>query len=156
MASKPAATTPDNHPRCFACGRATDGLALAFSSTADGVTAEFACDPCYRSYDDCLHGGIVATLLDAAMTHALFARGTTAVTARLTIQYRRPVALSVPAQITGRVTESRNPLYHVVATVEQDGRRCAEAKAVFMDRTAPREGHGVEASAKPAEGRCSV
>lgn len=151
MDSSSAAAPPDNHPRCFACGRVTDGLALAFSTTAEGVSAEFACDPCYRSYDDCLHGGIVATLLDAAMTHALFARGVTAVTARLTIQYRRPVALGVPAQVSGRVTEARFPLYHVVAEVEQDGQRCAEAKAVFMDRTATGGGRNVEASAGAAE-----
>ena len=64
------------HPSCVVCGtRNAGGLGLRFREEADGsVVASFPCDSQYQGYPDRLHGGVVSMLLDAAMTHCLFAR----------------------------------------------------------------------------------
>jgi acyl-coenzyme A thioesterase PaaI-like protein len=87
------------HPECLVCGSdRADGLALRFERQADGsVVAEFDCSAVFQGYPDRLHGGIVAMLLDAGMTHCLFARNIAGLTAKLNIRYHRAVILGVPA-----------------------------------------------------------
>lgn len=121
------------HPGCIACrSRDRGGLGLRFESLSDGsVSATFACDATYQSYPDRLHGGIVATLLDAAMTHCLFARGVNAVTARLNIRFRHPVEIDARASVRAWVTRDASPLYEMKAELRQDDRVCAVADAKF-------------------------
>jgi len=42
-------------------------------------------------------------LLDAAMTHCLFARGVQGVTAKLDVKFRHPVRVGVQANVRARV-----------------------------------------------------
>ena len=121
------------HSGCIAC-RSLDrgGLGLRFESLPDGsVSSTFACDPTYQGYPDRLHGGIVATLLDAAMTHCLFAHGVHAVTARLNIRFRHPVEIDARADVQAWVTRNASPLYETQAELCQNGRVCVIADAKF-------------------------
>lgn len=122
------------HPACFACrDTAQGGLGLRFRTTSDdGVEADFACDPTYQSYPDRLHGGIVALLLDAAMTHCLFVRDLHGLTARLTIRYRGKVAIGTPGVIRARLRRAAHGLHDLEASLEQDGEVRAEAEARFI------------------------
>ncbi len=65
------------HSQCILCGADhPQGLRLAFNTDANGrVKAEFPCDRMYQGYDGYLHGGVIAALLDSAMTNCLFAHG---------------------------------------------------------------------------------
>ncbi|MCA9729716.1 MAG: hypothetical protein KC729_18685, partial [Candidatus Eisenbacteria bacterium] len=76
------------HPDCIACRpRSLRGLGLVFRLAPDGsAIARFPCDPGFQGYPDRLHGGIIATLLDAAMTHRLFASKIRAYTARMDLR----------------------------------------------------------------------
>ena len=67
----------ESHRECFACGIGQGGgLRLHFEVGADGLAhAIWVPEAVFRSYSDRVHGGVVATLLDSAMVHALFARG---------------------------------------------------------------------------------
>jgi acyl-coenzyme A thioesterase PaaI-like protein len=78
-----------------------------------------------------MHGGVVATLLDAAMTHCLFAQGVQAVTARLSIRFRHPVRVGTQADVRAWLTRSASPLYEMRAELRQDERVCAAADAKF-------------------------
>lgn len=121
------------HPACMAC-RAPDagGLGLHFTSADDGrVQTEFLCDPHYQSYPDRIHGGFVTLLLDAAMTHCLFARQVRAYTAKLGVRFRRPVALGGVAQVAAWCVEARKPLYLMRSELRQGGAVCASAEALF-------------------------
>ena len=81
-----------HHPRCFVHRPPDDfGLGVTFAATADAaVEAAVACPASWEGYPGLVHGGIIAALLDGAMTNALFARGTVALTAEVALRYRRP------------------------------------------------------------------
>ncbi|MDD3178816.1 MAG: PaaI family thioesterase [Opitutaceae bacterium] len=122
------------HSHCFACGEeAGSGLGLLFRVGFDGgVTADWSCPETYRSYEGILHGGLIATLLDSAMVHALFARGIVAMTAELRVRYRHPVRLGEPVTVAARLREHYGPLYCLEAAVRQQDAICATARAKFM------------------------
>jgi uncharacterized protein (TIGR00369 family) len=135
-----AATSLQEHPDCFVCGPAHPaGLGLRFVSQADGsVVAEFDCDAMHQGYPRMIHGGIVACLLDGAMTHCLFAQGHAAVTGDLRVRYRHPLDVGTPAIVRAWVTKAAPPLFVMAAEVSQLGRVKAKATAKFMRRRAAR------------------
>jgi acyl-coenzyme A thioesterase PaaI-like protein len=121
------------HSACIGCrSRREGGLGLRFEpANGSGVIARFDSASSYQGYPDRLHGGIIATLLDAAMTHSLFARRVLGYTARMEIRYRRPAVLGVPVTVTASIAQSRPPWFRVRAEVLQHGLVCASAEAVF-------------------------
>jgi len=123
------------HPACLVCGSdRADGLAMHFEQQADGsVAAEFDCGAMFQGYPDRLHGGVVAMLLDAAMTHCLFSRNVAGLTAKLSIRYHRAVVLGVAAVVRARIVDAGSPLYYLESEVVQDGALCAAAKGTFWD-----------------------
>jgi acyl-coenzyme A thioesterase PaaI-like protein len=126
------------HPSCIVCGAQNrESMRLSFSVGADGsVEAPFGCDADYQGYPDRLHGGVIAMLLDAAMTHCLFARHVRAVTARLNIRYRMAVRLGREASVRAKIVRETSPLYLLEAEIVQDGQVCAVAEAKFLEDTA--------------------
>jgi uncharacterized protein (TIGR00369 family) len=122
------------HPACVVCASCNaKGLGVRFEAAADrSVRGTFQCDCCYQGYPGRLHGGVIAMLLDAAMTHCLFARGIEAVTARLSVQYRRAVKVGRVALVRGRLTEEQEPLYRLGAVLVQEGEVRASATGLFF------------------------
>lgn len=127
-------TARREHSDCLMCGRdLPSGFRLHFVLQADGAAeASYLPDQARQGYHGLLHGGTIASLLDAAMTHALFARGIAALTARLSVRYLRPVRLGVPVTVRGWLADAKPPLYNVTAEIRQEGHRAAQASAVFM------------------------
>jgi uncharacterized protein (TIGR00369 family) len=129
----------DSHRDCFACGIHNEaGLGLRFEIDPDGIaSASWQAAPRFQSYAKCLHGGVIATLLDGAMVHALFAKGIAGVTAEMTIRYMRSVGLEKPLRVTGSVVAERHGLFLCRADVHQDGVHAARATAKFMSMPRP-------------------
>jgi uncharacterized protein (TIGR00369 family) len=90
------------------------------------------CDEKYQSYPGIVHGGVVATLLDAAMTNCLLLRGITAVTAELHVRYHRPVRVGDTVQVSAALLRARPPVFTLGAQLVQDGKVSASASAKFM------------------------
>lgn len=130
----PIAPARDFHRYCFACGVSnTQGLSLHFEVDAQGVArAVWQPSSRFESYPGRVHGGVVATLLDSAMVHALFARGIKGVTAEMTIRYLKPVPLSQPIEVCGIVNSSRHGLHQCTAEVRQDASLVVRASAKFF------------------------
>ncbi len=122
------------HCDCFACGIGNhNGLNLHFDVGAEGIaTAVWSPTPAFRSYADRVHGGVIATLLDSAIVHALFAKGVAGVTAELTIRYLQSVNLTDPVHITGWVDSIRHGVFLCCAEVHQSGVLAVRASAKFM------------------------
>ncbi|MCG6956588.1 MAG: PaaI family thioesterase [Gemmatimonadetes bacterium] len=108
-----------HHPRCFVGRDESDfGLGVRFDMRPDGgVEATVGCPPSWEGYPGMVHGGVIASLLDGAMTNALFARGTVAVTAEVKVRYWHPLPLGRSATVVGLVTQCEPPLYLVEARI---------------------------------------
>ena len=127
---------PQMHTNCVVCGPANKrGLGLEFSLSQDGaVEAVFDCDEVFQGYEHVLHGGVVSSLLDGAMTNCLFAQGCCAVTAELNVRFRHPVVTGRDATVRAWVERSTAPLHILKAEVVQEGQVKATASGKFMDQ----------------------
>lgn len=123
-----------NHPECFVCGPANGhGLGLRFRVVQDGaVEASFPCHPVFVGYPQMLHGGIICTLLDGAMTNCLFARGLAAVTIEISVRFRHPVAVGLPAVVRAWLESEGSPIYRLRAELVQGGQVVATARGRFV------------------------
>ena len=129
------------HPACFVCGmRSGDGLGLRFTEEPDGtVVGSFACEGKYQGYSDRLHGGVIAMLADAAMTHCLFVHRIEAVTGKLKLRFPHPVELGVPATVRATLLTNSPPAFLLEAEISQAGVVRATAEALFVAQRLNRE-----------------
>lgn len=143
------------HHGCFACGsREGFGLHLRFDTSAGGVaTAVWRPAPLFQSYPGRLHGGVIATLLDAAMVHALSARGVAGVTVEMNIRYARGVSVADPIEVTGRVESVRHGVYFCRAELLQAGGAAVRAAAKFMALSDPAPDQSLKNRAPSPVGR---
>jgi len=130
-------TRAEAHPFCLVCSRSNPlGLGLEFTLQPDGsVVAEFISHAALEGYSGLLHGGVIAAMLDGAMTNCLFAHGWQAVTGELTVRYRHPVEVGAVLIVRAWILESYRPLHLVEAELQQDGCIQATASAKFMERS---------------------
>ncbi|MBN8711411.1 MAG: hypothetical protein BGO12_08225 [Verrucomicrobia bacterium 61-8] len=124
----------DTHRQCFACGECNQGgLNLHFEIGEDGsASGVWQPSDVFRSYPDRIHGGVIATLMDSAIVHALFAREIAGLTAELTIRYLCRINLHDPVHVRGWVEGSRRRIYQCRAEVHQAGVLAVRATAKFM------------------------
>ena len=111
---------------CFACGRENPkGLHTSWSLDGDGaVRARFQPDRHHQGWKGVVHGGILAALLDEAMAQRLRFSGTHAVTASLTIRYRRPAPTEGVLVVEARIVSDHTRALRLKALVRDDGGNC--------------------------------
>ena len=127
------------HCDCFACGnQSAAGLQLRAVLQPDGsVSALFRPEPWMRGYADRLQGGIIAALLDSAMTQCLFARGVAGVTGDLSVRFRLPAPVHADYQVRAAIVERRRQIYRLQATLCLNATVVATATARFVPIPAP-------------------
>ena len=127
------------HNRCFGCGQANaNGLRLEFLLASDGAVVSLPVVPeAFEGHPGYVHGGIIATLLDEAMSKAVRALGRPSMTRKMEVEYLRPVPSGAPLRIEGRV-------------VRNEGRKhWAEAVVVNAEETALARGQGLFIEIQP-------
>jgi len=119
---------------CFACGdRNPDGLRIKFEYPEPGrCRAVLRLDRRFQGWRDILHGGIVATILDEGFAHACGSAdpgaGETAVTAEMTVRFKKPVGIGRTVVLEGRVTGTKGRLVTCASTLaDETGAVLAEA-----------------------------
>ena len=127
------------HPNCVVCGaNHLSGLQLEFTLLEDGsVQATFDCGEAFQGYPGLLHGGVISSLLDGAMTNCLFASGQQGVTGELKVRFRHPVVINRKATVRAWVDRSMPPLHLLQAELIQDERVKAKARGKFMELPGP-------------------
>ncbi len=139
MTNNPEHLTPMAHTaqnRCFGCGQANPvGLHLEFLQAEDQSVVCLATIPdTYEGPKGYVHGGIIATLLDEAMSKAVRARGLTAMTRNLEVGYPRPVPTGVPVRMEGRIISSDGRKHWVQARIlNAHGSELASGKGLFIE-----------------------
>lgn len=144
------------HSHCLLCGAENeDGLGLGFQVLPDeSVYAVFAPSERHEGYPETLHGGLIAALLDSAMTNCLFARGVIAVTARLNVRYLRPGRLGMPMEVLAMLVRSSRGVHYLDAEVRQNGGAVATASGTFTARTRQRSSAVGVAETDRTSGAC--
>ena len=124
------------HPFCVVCSGANPhGLGLKFEPDENGgVTTAFLAHPALEGYPGIVHGGVIASMLDGAMTNCLFAQGIVAVTGELNVRYWKPVLIGCQLRLRAWIKEQHRPLYVMRAELAQEGCVKATASAKFMER----------------------
>jgi acyl-coenzyme A thioesterase PaaI-like protein len=108
---------------------------LHFQNEEDDVAhARFQGNSRLQGYDGILHGGIVAALLDASMTHCLFHHGVRAVTGDLRIRFVEQIPYDAALDVRAWVLSSTPPLYRLKAELVCEKRVMAWAEAKFVER----------------------
>jgi uncharacterized protein (TIGR00369 family) len=124
--------TPHN---CFACGTLNvSGLQLDLHAGDDRCWVELALADRFEGWEGIAHGGIVCTLLDEVMGWALVDHDMWGVTARMNVEFKRPVRIGRPIRVEGRVTSARRRLVEAQAEIVDlaDGTLLARAGATFV------------------------
>ena len=127
---------PELHSRCLLCGDKNPlSLGLRFEpSGEDVVQTELLLHRRLQGYDGILHGGVISSLLDAAMTHCLFHAGIAAVTGDLHVRFLHPVPCEEKVAIRSWVLSAFPPLYSVRAELLVEGRVMAWGVGKFAQR----------------------
>lgn len=122
------------YDRCFVCGKANPiGLKLDFSYDESGAAfATLAIDEVFAGYPGVIHGGILSTLLDEVMAKAVIHHGKTAVTARMSVAYRRFLRSGQTVTIKGWITKAKSRTLTTAATISDKSGIYAEAEAIFV------------------------
>ena len=122
--------------RCFGCGPANAaGLRLEFLLAEDGsVVCPVTVPDRFEGPAGYLHGGIIATLLDETMSKSVRARGLTAMTRQLEVEYLRPVPAGEPIRLEGRLIRSEGRKHWAEGKIlNARGITLAEGKGLFIE-----------------------
>ncbi len=129
-------TQAEAHPFCFVCsGSNPMGLALRYTVSPDGsVSASFLGNCALEGYVGLLHGGVIAALLDGAMTNCLFARGRHGMTVELKVRHHAGVEAAEESQLRAWLENESHGLYQLRAELNQRGLVKASATGKFILR----------------------
>lgn len=122
---------------CFGCGKDNPiGLKLDMRVTGGLAYADFVPRPEHQSYDDRMHGGLLATLLDEVMgNHVFNVSGMPAYTADLHVRFKDSVRIGEPIHIESRFVSRRGRLYIMAGAVtDNEGNTAVTAEAKIMTR----------------------
>lgn len=119
---------------CFVCGKGNPiGLKLKFRWENNVATAEFTPNELFQGWNGFVHGGIMACLLDEALTYAAYYAGINCVTARMEVRLRQLLPVGEPLVISGTISKRTRKLVETTATLTlRDGTRVADGSATMF------------------------
>src|SRR5438874_3585948 len=121
---------------CFACGKDNpDGMHLKFTIDRERkhFVSNFRLSKRYTGPPGYCHGGIIATILDDAMSKLSKLRDVIAATSRMTVEYLRPVPLYTPLRVESRELSKRGRrLTRVAGITDERGTVLARGRGVFV------------------------
>ena len=123
----------DSHSHCLMCGNENPfSLRLCFNTDAEGIVhTVFKGHEGLQGYKGILHGGVISSLLDAAMTNCLFHQGIEALTGDLHVRFLKPIPCNASLDIRAWVATSLPPLYQLRAELVYRETVMAWAEAGF-------------------------
>ena len=128
--------------RCFACGVLNEhGIHLDLHVDGDRCWTELALADRFQGWDGIAHGGIVCTILDEVMAWSLAATDNWGLTARIAVDFRRPVSIGVPIRAEGWITSVRRRIVQTAAEIRDpaSGDVLATATATYVAADAERK-----------------
>jgi acyl-coenzyme A thioesterase PaaI-like protein len=125
---------PHHDPSCFGCGDNPFGLHLPVPAEegADEYEAYLHFDERHQAGPGFVHGGLIAAALDEACGLLATWHRFPAVTARIFVRYRRPVAINTEFLVRAQVTSSRGRRIRIDGQLLDGAEILAEARGAFL------------------------
>ena len=119
---------------CVVCGSTNpSGLHIKFYEEHDSVCADWMPNSDWESFRGTIHGGIVSTVLDEAMSKAIIAQHWEALTAELKVRLRRRTAPGERLHIRGWiVSKHRRRILAEATLTDANGEERAHAWGTFL------------------------
>ncbi len=122
---------------CVACGRRNSvslRLSLFVDPQSGAVSANFRPLADHVGFNNIVHGGVLATVLDEAMVWAAtWAGGRFCLCGELSVRYRRPAIDGHPLKVLASVASQRPKLIEVTGElINEEGEVIAEASGKFV------------------------
>lgn len=124
-----------DNKRCFVCGPLNEaGLRVDFAidRQAKAIEATFVPPDIYQGFEQIVHGGILSALLDEAMAKLTFAIGIPAVTAEMTIKFKKAAAPGDQLIVTGRIIKETRRIIEAEAVIHRGPVVIAEAAGKLL------------------------
>ena len=123
--------------RCYGCGEDNPrGLQLGPLAAIVGDEIHIDCTIAadFDGFDGIVHGGAVATILDEAMgmANSRIHKVEGAVTAKLEIEYRRPVRSNTPLEVRARSSRKGRKFDCSGEILSQEGEVLARATSIWV------------------------
>ncbi len=121
---------------CFGCGpKNPEGLHLAFQidQEAHTATASVMLDQRYQGAPGYVHGGIIATLLDEAMSKLNKPLGVMAMTRQMDVSYLRPAPIGAGMRLESRfVRREGRKLFHEAQLLNLKGEVLSQCSGLWI------------------------
>lgn len=109
MAGKAVKNKLTDDQYCFACGTLNPiGLRMEVSFRDNKAFSRLALKREFQGWSDIVHGGVMATILDEIMAHAVLHYVGQAVTTSLEVTYRAPLHVGEEFEVIGYVAEQKS------------------------------------------------
>ncbi len=120
---------------CFACGELNEaGLHLKLKLEPGHCTTELTIPRRFEGWEGIIHGGILCAILDEVMAWALVAQDSWGVTARMSVDFRRPVVVGQSVRAEGWITSDRRRIHVTAGRIvdAETGVELAVAEATYV------------------------
>lgn len=128
--------SPGRKNFCFGCGRDNPaGMRLRFALDASGkqFVCRFRLGKRYTGPPGHCHGGVIATILDEAMSKLNRLFDAPAPTSQMTVEYLRPVPLNSPLEVWSKnVSKRGRRLTHAAEIRDEKGTVLARSRGIFV------------------------
>jgi uncharacterized protein (TIGR00369 family) len=117
---------------CFVCGKKNlAGLKIEFHENQHNneVEAEVLFPAHLQGWQDTVHGGLLATVLDETMIKAAAAAGIKCVTAEITVKYKKPALTGAAYVVHGKMLETRGRI------ITAESRICDSSGTIYAQAT---------------------
>jgi len=117
---------------CFVCGKKNlAGLKIEFCENQQSkeVEASVVFPPHLQGWENTVHGGLLATVLDEIMIKAAAAAGIKCVTAEINVKYKKPAFTKTTYQVHGKMLEARGRI------ITAESRLCDASGQIYAQAT---------------------
>jgi uncharacterized protein (TIGR00369 family) len=122
---------------CFACGKNNPhglGMKVEYQDEGQAATCRLSLERRFQGWTGIAHGGVISTMMDEIMAHAVLKHVGQGVTADMQIRYKAPVPLDRELMVKGWVHETNRRLAFTKSEIRltDGGKLLAEAEARFL------------------------
>jgi acyl-coenzyme A thioesterase PaaI-like protein len=120
---------------CFACGTLNEqGMGLDLHVEPRRCWTELTLERRFEGWDGIAHGGILCTILDEVMAWSLVGEDNWGLTARMSVEFKKPIEVGRPIRAEGWITRSRRRLVDTEARIvdARTGEVLATATGVYV------------------------